>query len=72
MSKAAPPLPIKPSVLVSSTELVINAVKHAFPDDRNDGTVIVAYDLAEPNWRLTVSDKGSVGRTATRTRQIPG
>lgn len=43
------------------TELVINALKHAFPDDRSDGTVIVAYDLAEPNWRLTVSDNG-IGR----------
>jgi chemotaxis protein methyltransferase CheR len=44
------------------TELVLNAVKHAFPGDRSDGTVIVAYDLAEPNWRLTVSDNG-IGRT---------
>jgi chemotaxis protein methyltransferase CheR len=43
------------------TELVINALKHAFLGDRSDGTVIVAYDLAEPNWRLTVSDNG-IGR----------
>ena len=40
------------------TELVINALKHAFPDDWSDGTVVVAYELAEPNWRLTVSDNG--------------
>ncbi len=43
------------------TELVINALKHAFPDDRSNGAVIVAYDLAEPSWRLTVSDNG-IGR----------
>jgi PAS domain S-box-containing protein len=43
------------------TELVINALKHAFPDDRSGSTVIVAYDLAEPNWRLSVSDNG-IGR----------
>lgn len=43
------------------TELVINAIKHAFPDDRSDGAVTVAYDLAEPSWRLTVSDNG-IGR----------
>jgi two-component sensor histidine kinase len=43
------------------TELVINALKHAFPSDRSDGTVIVAYDVAGSNWRLTVSDDG-VGR----------
>jgi two-component sensor histidine kinase len=40
------------------TELVINALKHAFPSDQNDGRVIVAYDFAEPKWRLTVSDNG--------------
>jgi len=40
------------------TELVINALKHAFPSDQNDARVIVAYDLAGPNWRLTVSDNG--------------
>ena len=43
------------------TELVINALKHAFPRDRSDGTVIVAYDVAASNWRLTVSDNG-IGR----------
>jgi PAS domain S-box-containing protein len=43
------------------TELVINALKHAFPADKSDCRVIVAYDFAEPNWRLTVSDNG-IGR----------
>jgi two-component sensor histidine kinase len=42
------------------TELVINALKHAFPEDRS-GTIGVAYDGAVPNWRLEVSDNG-VGR----------
>ena len=40
------------------TELVINALSHAFPGGRSDGTVVVTYELAEPNWRLTVSDNG--------------
>ena len=43
------------------TELLINALKHAFPDDQSDGTVIVAYDVDERNWRLTVADNG-IGR----------
>jgi two-component sensor histidine kinase len=43
------------------TELVINALKHAFPGDRSDSAVVVTYELAEPNWRLTVSDNG-IGR----------
>jgi PAS domain S-box-containing protein len=54
------------------TELVINALKHAFPGDRSDGTVTVSYDLAEPNWRLTVSDNG-IGRTEGHSDKInPG
>lgn len=54
------------------TELVINALKHAFPDDRRDGTVIVAYDLAGLNWRLAVSDNG-IGRPEGHSdKTIPG
>jgi PAS domain S-box-containing protein len=54
------------------TELVINALKHAFPGGRSDGTVTVTYDLAEPNWRLTVSDNG-IGRPEGHSDKInPG
>jgi chemotaxis protein methyltransferase CheR len=54
------------------TELVINALKHAFPDDRRGGMVMVTYDLAEPNWRLTVSDNG-IGRPAGQMdKALPG
>ncbi|MDP3853256.1 sensor histidine kinase [Phenylobacterium sp.] len=42
------------------TELVINALKHAFPVDR-DGAVVVAYRLTQPGWTLSVTDDG-VGR----------
>ena len=50
------------------TELVLNALKHAFPGDHSQGDVLVAYDVAGSNWRLTVSDNG-VGRP-DRTAQI--
>jgi two-component sensor histidine kinase len=40
------------------TELVINALKHAFPDDKADGQIVIAYDSVETNWKLTVSDNG--------------
>jgi two-component sensor histidine kinase len=43
------------------TELVLNSLKHAFPDDSSQGRVLVAYDVAGSNWRLTVSDNG-IGR----------
>ena len=40
------------------TELVINAFKHAFVDDRAAGLIVVAYKAAETSWRLAVSDNG--------------
>jgi two-component sensor histidine kinase len=39
------------------TELVINALKHAFPDDRN-GKIKVDYKSQGPNWTLSISDTG--------------
>jgi len=39
------------------TELVINALKHAFPLDRK-GTIMVAYRSHTPNWTLSVTDNG--------------
>ncbi|MGP0090666.1 MAG: response regulator [Xanthobacteraceae bacterium] len=40
------------------TELVMNALKHAFPGDWGAGRIVVAYELADPSWKLTVSDNG--------------
>ena len=39
------------------TELVINALKHAFPGQRR-GHIDVAYRADGPNWLLSVSDDG--------------
>jgi two-component sensor histidine kinase len=39
------------------TELVINALKHAFPDGR-PGKITVDYDFRGPNWILCVRDDG--------------
>jgi two-component sensor histidine kinase len=39
------------------TELVINALKHAFPSGR-EGEILVSYDIDGANWRLSVSDNG--------------
>ena len=40
------------------TELVMNALKHAFLPDRVEGRITVAYDVAGTNWKLSVSDNG--------------
>jgi two-component sensor histidine kinase len=50
------------------TELVLNALKHAFPDETRQGNVLVSYDVAGMNWRLTVSDNG-VGRPDGSSQQ---
>jgi len=45
------------------TELVLNAVKHAFPDDKIDHRITVAYNAAGTDWQLLVEDNG-IGKPA--------
>jgi chemotaxis protein methyltransferase CheR len=45
------------------TELVINAIKYAFPDPRPGAQIRVAYRSTKDSWQLTVSDNG-VGKSA--------
>lgn len=40
------------------TELVINALKHAFPDPAMHGAITVSYRATDDGWILTVSDNG--------------
>jgi chemotaxis protein methyltransferase CheR len=41
------------------TELVINALKHAFPVEGPNHSIDVAYSNTAAGWRLTVSDNGA-------------
>jgi two-component sensor histidine kinase len=52
------------------TELVINALKHAFPDNRT-GTILVDYRARGADWTLSVSDDG-VGIPADPEQAKPG
>jgi two-component sensor histidine kinase len=40
------------------TELILNALKHAFPDDKIDRQIAVGFDVAGANWKLSVVDNG--------------
>ena len=40
------------------TELVMNALKHAFPEIKTKGQITVAYEVVGMNWKLSVSDDG--------------
>lgn len=52
------------------TELVINALKHAFPGDRA-GEIVVGYHAHDADWTLSVSDNG-VGTPETMAAAKPG
>jgi len=52
------------------TELVINALKHAFPAGQN-GKIHVDYNSRGPNWSLSVGDDG-VGMPEPSERAKPG
>jgi two-component sensor histidine kinase len=41
------------------TELILNALKHAFSDDtKTDRQIAVAFDVAGTNWKVSVADNG--------------
>ena len=52
------------------TELVINALKHAFPGGRS-GAIVVGYSSHGPNWTLSVRDDG-VGMPKDAASATPG
>jgi chemotaxis protein methyltransferase CheR len=51
-----------------ATELVMNALKHAFPIEKSDGRIVIAYDVDGTNWKLSVADNG-VGKPDGRFAQ---
>ena len=40
------------------TEAVINALKHAFVKDEKNGRIIVTYEVAGTDWKLSIADNG--------------
>jgi chemotaxis protein methyltransferase CheR len=53
------------------TELVMNALKHAFPNEMKDAAIVVSYKVAEADWKLTVSDNG-IGKQDLNASQKKG
>jgi len=46
------------SVGMIVTELVMNILKHAFPQAKSDAAIVVSYKVADGDWKLAVSDNG--------------
>jgi chemotaxis protein methyltransferase CheR len=53
------------------TELVINALKYAFPQDKAGSLVMVTYESKDDDWKLVVSDNG-VGKDLSATSETVG
>lgn len=53
------------------TELVMNALKHAFKADVKDGRVVVGYEVKDADWKLSVSDNGR-GISAANGKKAAG
>ncbi len=53
------------------TELVMNALKHAFSADVKEGRVVVGYEVKGEDWKLSVSDNGG-GIPANLTKKQTG
>src|ERR1044071_7816549 len=41
------------------TELIINAIKYAFPERHASARIRVTFEMAKTDWKLTVADNGS-------------
>jgi chemotaxis protein methyltransferase CheR len=54
------------------TELVINALKHAFGQPSTVGLIVVSYEATEGRWRLTVSDNGVGAPKDGAEKSTPG
>jgi two-component sensor histidine kinase len=53
------------------TELVINALKHAFPNSAQTGSILVDYSSKGASWTLTVGDDG-IGMQGSDAEAKPG
>jgi chemotaxis protein methyltransferase CheR len=53
------------------TELVINAIKYAFPSDKAGAQVLVTYEVDGSDWKLSISDNG-VGKMADKAHGVDG
>ncbi|XSG81103.1 MAG: histidine kinase dimerization/phosphoacceptor domain -containing protein [Methyloligella sp. ZOD6] len=72
VDEAAVPSATAVSIGLIVTELVINALKHAFMPDTTAGLIVVTYEVAESGWQLTISDNG-IGKSESHTgKASPG
>ena len=67
-SEGALPTSHAVSIGLIVTELIMNAIKYAFPEPRASARIRVTFEKANADWKLTVSDNG-VGRVPSNAPQ---
>jgi chemotaxis protein methyltransferase CheR len=67
-SEGALPTSHAVSIGLIVTELIINAIKYAFPESRSSARIRVTFEMAKADWKLTVADNG-VGRSGQEEGQ---
>jgi len=67
-SEGALPTSHAVSIGLIVTELIINAIKYAFPEPRSSARIRVTFETAKSDWKLTVADNG-VGRSGQEEGQ---
>jgi chemotaxis protein methyltransferase CheR len=60
------------SIGLIATELIMNAIKHAFPSEQSDARIVIAYDVDGANWKLSVADNGLGRADETFAQSKPG
>jgi chemotaxis protein methyltransferase CheR len=68
-SEGALPTSHAVSVGLIVTELIINAIKYAFPKPRSSARIRVTFEMAKSDWKLTLADNG-MGRPADEGSNI--
>jgi chemotaxis protein methyltransferase CheR len=61
VSEGALPTSYAVSIGLIVTELIMNAIKYAFPKRRSSARIRVTFEMAKTDWKLTVADNG-IGR----------
>lgn len=71
-SEGALPTSHAVSVGLIVTELIINAIKYAFPERRAFARIRVTFEMAKSDWKLTVADNGAGRNTKDELKASTG
>jgi len=72
VSEGALPTSHAVSIGLIVTELIINAIKYAFPERHASARIRVTFEMAKSDWKLTVADNGAGRNTKDELKTSTG